>query len=98
MLRVVGWLILLSAISGIFLEALKISLGEERYGGPFYVGHYTGSAVGIALALFLFGLIIALAVRYLFKSKKARGTYSGLASGIVGVVLFTAASVTGIIY
>ena len=47
---------------------------------------------------FVFGFIFALAARYLFTSKSKRGSYAGLVSGIVAIVLFTTFQVVGIIY
>lgn len=96
MLRLTGWLTLLSVISGSCMQALNVSLGNDRYGGLFYIGHNIGTALGIALSHLLFGLIFTLAARYLFTSKKTRRTYSGLVSGIVGIALFTTFQVIGV--
>ena len=98
MLRVTGWLLLPAAIAGILTLALTISLGGDGYDGPYYIGHNAGVGVGNMLPNFVFGFIIALAARYLFTSKSARGSYTGLTSGIVGIVLYTTFVVVGTIY
>jgi len=49
-------------------------------------------------ANFVPGFIIALAARYVFTRKNARGLYTGLTSGIVGIVVFALLQVVGIIY
>lgn len=98
MLRVTGWLLLPAAIAGILTFALTMSLGGDGYNGPYYIGHNIGVGVASVLVKFVPGFIFALAARYLFTAKKARGPYTGLASGIVGIVLFTIFEVVGIIY
>lgn len=98
MLRVTGWLLLPATIAGILTFALTMSLGGDGYNGPYYIGHNTGIGVASVLVKFVFGFIFALAARYVFTSKSKRGSYAGLVSGIVGIVLFTTFEVVGIIY
>lgn len=98
MLRITGWLLLPAAIAGILTFALTISLGGDGYDGPYYIGHNTGVGVASVLVKFVFGYIFALAARYLFTSKSARGSYTGLTSGVVGIVLFTIFQVVGIVH
>ncbi|PDT18283.1 hypothetical protein CO670_02430 [Rhizobium sp. J15] len=97
MLRVSCWLIIPAAIAAIFDRALAMSLNDGS-GDPFYIAHNIGAGLGDLTFHFLCGFIFALAARYLFTSKVARGPYTGLLTGIFAIVIFAVLAAIGAIY